>query len=1403
MEVNILSKLKFIAILLVLISFLFIIPASFAEDNQTDIALTGGDVDILANDYYFDANIDNDTGDGTKLNPYKELTLSRIEDNSIIHLANGGYSLKWNGYANNVTIIGESRESTVINAQGTTLSASSLTLCNLTLIRAPISASGNLTAINSVFKDSAKSVITSSGNNCYINLINCTFNNNNYLSGTGSAINMKGGYLKITDSVFSNNYAHYSGGAIYADGVNATVSNSKFINDNSLNDAGGAIFIIDSPKFACINVEFNNCMALFGGAVTSLSSNLNLTRSTAKNNKASYYGGAVFAMYDTFTVDSSVFINNSAHDAGALYVDAVDIFNIYSNLFENNYASGTAGAVYSVLSEYFYDSIFDEKLNNTFINNSAAFENDVYASSMINLTIGDGNYNLVRYNASYNGTLPSSYDLRDYNQVTSVKNQVDGGNCWSFSAIAALESAILKATGIDYDLSEENVKNIMAMYSDYGWAMETNVGGYDKMGIGYLTSWLGPVNDTDDVYSGSSLLSPVLHSFYHIQNILFFTRSNYTDNNAIKKAIMDYGAVSTSTRWVSSYANGKSYYYNGTDSDGKDGANHAVAIVGWDDNYSASNFKSTPKGDGAWIIKNSWGTRSGEKGFFYVSYYDTKFAQIGKSVSYVFVFNDTIRFDKNYQYDIAGRTDNFFNTTDTVWYKNRFNATDNEYLAAVSTYFEKETDWDLSVYVNNALKLTQSGHSLPSYSTINLDKVIPLKIGDIFEVIFKITVNGDAGVPISEAVSLNHEIYSSNVSFVSYDGKTWSDFYDLEWSYPNHSYASQVACIKAFTVLEKLNTYVDLKVLNTYNPCEFSATVYTQDGAVVKSGFVTFNIEGKDIKVNIENGVAKLTYLFNDFDNNTVTASFAGEGYVSNSTTTTCDVNYVNLTASDAEVYFLSIISFSAKLTDRYGNAVAGKEIIFAVNNKTYSVKTNSKGLATINLHLNLGSHTVVMGFNDTLGKSLDNLTKTITVKSTIALPNMTNYTYNSSYSPVLLDSNGNVLKNKEVTVIIGNESYNLKTDANGVIDFNVLLVPGTYELTVINPYTGEFKTQTIKVVKRITNNSSLTIYYGSTTPYKVRVYDDNGNVAKGVNMTFKINNKIYMQTTDFSGYASLIISLEANNYMIEASYKGYNVSNKVVVKSTINLNTQTKFTYNSIYSLTLFDSNGVLLKDNNTNIIINGESYNVKTDENGVIDFNVLLAPGIYELTVINPYTGEFKTQTIKVVKRITENKALTMYFGSGSSYKVRVYDDNGNVAKGVKVTFKINGKTYTRTTDSNGYAALKISLQANTYTVEASYKDFNVSNKIVVKPTLILKDKSVKKSKTFSYTVKLLSNKGKILKNKYVKVKFKGKTYKAKTNSKGIATFKIKVNSKTGKFTLTATYGSAKISKKITVKK
>ena len=77
-----------------------------------------------------------------------------------------------------------------------------------------------------------------------------------------------------------------------------------------------------------------------------------------------------------------------------------------------------------------------------------------------------------------------------------------------------------------------------------------------------------------------------------------------------------------------------------------------------------------------------------------------------------------------------------------------------------------------------------------------------------------------------------------------------------------------------------------------------------------------------------------------------------------------------------------------------------------------------------------------------------------------------------------------------------------------------------------------------------------------------------------------------------------------------------------------------------------------------------------------------------------------------------------------------------------------------------------------------------------------------AVKKSKTFKFNVKLLNSKGKVLKSKKITVKFKGKIYKTKTNKKGIATFKIKVNSVKGKFTITTSYGSLKNTNKITVK-
>jgi hypothetical protein len=181
---------------------------------------------------------------------------------------------------------------------------------------------------------------------------------------------------------------------------------------------------------------------------------------------------------------------------------------------------------------------------------------------------------------------------------------------------------------------------------------------------------------------------------------------------------------------------------------------------------------------------------------------------------------------------------------------------------------------------------------------------------------------------------------------------------------------------------------------------------------------------------------------------------------------------------------------------------------------------------------------------------------------------------------------------------------------------------------------------------------------------------------------------------------------------------------------------------------------------------------------------------------------TSEVLNRNIKVVSRITGNKALTMYYGAGKSYSVRVCNDNGTFEKGLKVLFKLNGKTYTKYTNANGYASLKINLKPGKYTIKASYGTTSVSNKITVKSTIITKDITVKKGKRIRFSAKLLNSNGKILKNKKLTFKFKGKTYKIKTNSKGIATLNIINPYKVGTYKIYTTYGSLTVKNNVKIR-
>lgn len=388
-------------------------------------------------------------------------------------------------------------------------------------------------------------------------------------------------------------------------------------------------------------------------------------------------------------------------------------------------------------------------------------------------------------------TSSTRFDLRTHGKLTPVREQSDCGACWAFSTYGSLESTNLPET--IWDFSENNMKNT------HGFDLASCKGGNYLMSVAYLTRWSGAVSETSDPYMTTSSNSPGnLPVTQHVQEIIFLpSRTGALDNALIKQLLQKNGALYSQIRWESGYysKNTASYYYPGSSA-----PNHAVVIVGWDDSYSSTWFSTTPPGDGAFIVRNSWGEDWGESGYFYVSYYDTC---IGKP-SVQFFSEDPSNYEKVYQYDPFGWvTSVSVGGGNCAWFANVFTSTQAEDLEAVSFYTPvPNSEYQIEVYRDiisgphgSIRELVQTGSiSNLGYHTIDLDSSIPLKKGQKFSVIVKLKTPGNT-YPIAVEYPLNG--YSSKASaqagqsWVSSDGSSWSD---LTSDLPQSN-----VCLKAFT----------------------------------------------------------------------------------------------------------------------------------------------------------------------------------------------------------------------------------------------------------------------------------------------------------------------------------------------------------------------------------------------------------------------------------------------------------------------------------------------------------------------------------------------------------------------------------------------------------------------------
>ena len=408
-------------------------------------------------------------------------------------------------------------------------------------------------------------------------------------------------------------------------------------------------------------------------------------------------------------------------------------------------------------------------------------------------------------------TYAPTYDLRAQGKVSPVESQGDSGSCWTFATFGSLESYLWP--GLKTIFSENNLKNL----ADFTYACYA--GGDAEMSTAYLARWgttmtdntgskiyAGPVTSASDPYSDSSCTSPTASQIaMHVQNVYFLPLG---DNNAIKSALTTYGGVYAAFQWdggtsTSSYYNSATAaYYDGT----KEQGNHAVTIVGWDDNFSAKNFSTTPPGNGAWLCKNSWGTSFGKSGYFYVSYYD---ANMGYTENAVFTAEPTTNYTTNYQYDPFGMQSSIGGSSSTAYGANVFSATSTGTLKAVSFWVPyANTQYTAQVYVNptdsgnptsGTLMSTISGSvSYTGYFTESLSTTVPLTKGETFAAVIKFTAPSGDNNPVPVQQRIGEDTKAPNAiagqSFWSQDGTTWNDLAAYGGSAAN----SYVANIHAF-----------------------------------------------------------------------------------------------------------------------------------------------------------------------------------------------------------------------------------------------------------------------------------------------------------------------------------------------------------------------------------------------------------------------------------------------------------------------------------------------------------------------------------------------------------------------------------------------------------------------------
>ncbi|RAP49510.1 MAG: hypothetical protein BZ138_07590 [Methanosphaera sp. rholeuAM270] len=1230
--------------------------------------------------------------------------------------------------------------------------------------------SGELEIYNSTLTGNTATEGGAISNNGKLSITNSNLTGNyalsdydNFGSGDGGAI-YNGEELTIHNSTLNNNKAA-EGGAIYTTGnlylTGTTLIGNYAQGENEYEENGRAGAIYNGGELTIHNSTLNNNKAADGGAIYN-NDKLNITCTILNNNKAtgtdydSYYeegrGGAIYN-YNELIINNSTLNNNTANYGGAVY--NYENSNIINSTLNNNTAN-----YYSY--EYEYEEYYD-------IN---GYGGAIYNRKNLNIT----NSNLNHNNATTGGAIYSTGDVLNVKNNKFIINHgyktiyCQNGNITNniIKNILIIEDTIVTVKNnntviisgsiitenkddvpdikIDVKLNDKTVINQQEIKDGnliLNFTTPNNYGVYNvTLAIPDTQYYVGieksiklqlPTTiyvSSNGIGDGTTINNPanmtyalkMINDDYRI--VLVSNKASDThnydiniDSNLLSKGITKLTIEGQTGKEITIKGKitvpGITLNLNNIIFDGQNKNNAITASC--DANLTITNciFKNHNQTDGGAIYN------SGTLNINNCTFNNNKAKDNGGAIYNSGTLNINHCTFNNNKADYGGAIYN------------------NEKLTISNTILTNNIATESGGAIYNNEKLTIS-------NTILTDNYASEYGGAIYTSGSITNINnntfnnnkadyGGAFYSLGSGnISINKNIFTDN--YANQEGSAICDrvISFLIYNYSSNGLVSSVTkVIVCSNLIVNNNTFMENKAYNG----EAAAIILDESSTVSNNIFYPNSKYNSTIYAQTYNGNITNNIFRNKIINTTIT------------------INKITTTEYADDV----VIRGTLKTTS--GKPVNSTTITVYINGKKYTVKTSDNGIFTVSHKANtLGTNSVTATFSGNIeyANSTSKTTFNVISKPTkITLNKVTNtqYTDYATITGSLKTSNDQKLGQYTLTFNVnGAKVATTKTDTNGTFTYKYKTnTIGTNNITVTFAGTKEYKTANSKTTFNVTPKATkITINKISNTKYannatiKGTFKTNSGTPLKSTTLTVQINGKKVGTTkTDTNGtftYKYKTNKVGKNNITI--SYAGNNKYKTTSTKSTFNVTKQNlKITVNNIkvtgygsnvtISGKFMDATGKLLGNSIIRINLNGKTYKVKANPNGVFKKSIKTNKlGTNNVTISYPGNKNYNSISVKKTFKVVKNNVtvtITSAKQVGKTRNIRITgkftDKSGNILQNSQVTVKINNKTYYAKTNSKGiYTITKVAKKGvNTITVGyAGNKNYNKFTSTVRKVTI-----------------------------------------------------------------------------------